>query len=288
MASPWCEPHAGDGSATWISIHPAIRLRLRSTGFLLFTLTFIIGLVVSHRRRTTLTVALAAASQFEKSKKMRSDSDVKADVMEELVWDASITATGIGVLVKDGVVNLTGHLDTFAEKHAVERAVRRVAGVRGIVLELDVKLAAELKLSDSEIAQAAASALRGSSLVPDERVKVEIEDGWVTLTGEVDWVYQLASAEQSVRPLVGVRGLTNRIHIKARASSKDIGTGIAAALTRQAMREAKHLDIEVRGGVVTIRGKVHSVAEHDAAIGAAFATRGVSRVVDKLEVRAQP
>ena len=219
---------------------------------------------------------------------MKADSDIKADVKEELVWDASINATGIGVLVKDGVVTLTGHLDTFAEKHGVERAVRRVAGVRGIALELDVKLAAEHKRSDSEIAQAAASALRWSSLVLDERVKIKIEDGWVTLTGEVDWVYQLASAEQSIRPLVGVRGLTSRIHIKARASSKDIGTEIAAALTRQAMREAKHLDIQVRGGVVTIRGKVHSVAEHDAAIGAAFAARGVSRVVDKLEVGAQP
>lgn len=151
-------------------------------------------------------------------------------------------------------------------------------------IELDVKLAAEHKRSDSEIAQAAASALRWSSLVPDERVKVEIEDGWVTLTGEVDWGYQLASAEQSIRPLVGVRGLTNRITIKPRASSKDIGAEITAALTRQAAREAKHIDIEVTGGVVTIRGKVHSLAEHKAAIGIAFAAQGVSRVVDKLEV----
>lgn len=215
---------------------------------------------------------------------MKTDTELKADVMAELAWDAAINATGIGVLVKNGVVTLTGHLDTFAEKHAVERAVRRVAGVRGIALELDVKLAAEHKRSDSEIAQAAASALRWSSLVPDERVKVEIEDGWVTLTGEVDWGYQLASAEQSIRPLVGVRGLTNRITIKPRASSKDIGAEITAALTRQAAREAKHIDIEVTGGVVTIRGKVHSLAEHKAAIGAAFAARGVSRVVDKLEV----
>ena len=164
------------------------------------------------------------------------------------------------------------------------REGRRVAGVRGIALELDVKLAAEHKRSDSEIAQIASSAMRWSSLVPDERVTIEVEDGWVTLTGEVDWGYQLASAEQSIRPLVGVRGLTNRITIKPRASSKDVGAEITAALTRQAAREAKHIDIEVTGGVVTIRGKVHSLAEHKAAIGAAFAARGVSRVVDKLEV----
>jgi len=215
---------------------------------------------------------------------MKTDAQLKADVTAELAWDAAINPIGIGVIAKNGVVTLTGHLDTFAEKRAVERAVRRVSGVRGIALELDVKLTPEHQRSDSEIAQAASSALRWSSLVPDERVKVEVENGWVTLTGEVDWGYQLASAEQCIRPLVGVRGLTNHIHIKPRASSRDIGAGITAALTRQATREARHLDIEVEGGVVTIRGKVHSLAEHDAAIGAAFAARGVSRVVDKLEV----
>ncbi len=215
---------------------------------------------------------------------MKTDNQIKADVMAELAWDAAINPIGIGVIVKNGVVTLTGHLDTFAEKHAVERAVRRVAGVRGIALELDVKLSAAHKRSDSEIAQAASSALRWSSLVPDEHIKVEVEDGWVTLTGEVDWGYQLASAEQSIRPLVGVRGLTNRITIKSRASSKLIGEEISAALQRQAEREAKHLDIEVEGGVVTLKGKVHSMSEHDAAIGAAFAARGVTRVIDKLEI----
>lgn len=215
---------------------------------------------------------------------MKTDTQLKADVMAELAWDAAINATGIGVMVKNGVVTLSGHLDTFAEKYAAERAVRRVAGVRGIALELDVKLAAEHRRSDSEIAQAATSALRWSSLVPDERVKVEVEDGWVTLTGEVDWGYQFTNAEQCIRPLVGVRGLTNRITIKPRASSKDIGTEITAALTRQAAREAEHINIEVEGGVVTLRGKVHSLPERDAAMGAAFSARGVSRVVDKLDI----
>jgi osmotically-inducible protein OsmY len=215
---------------------------------------------------------------------MKTDTDIKADVMAELAWDASINSTGIGVMVKQGVVTLTGHLDTFAEKHAVERAVHRVSGVRGIALELDVKLSAAHRRSDSEIAQAAASALRWSSLIPDEHVQVEVEDGWVTLTGEVDWGYQFASAEQCIRPLVGVRGLTNQIVIKPRANSKDIGAEITAALTRHATREAKHIGIEVNGGIVTLRGKVHSLAEHDAAVGVAFTARGVSQVVDQLEV----
>lgn len=217
---------------------------------------------------------------------MKTDAHIKADVTDELAWDPAVNATGIGVAVKDGVVTLTGHLDSYAEKHAVERAVHRVAGVRGIAVELNVKLAAEYKRSDSDIAQAAATALQLNSLVPDEKIQVLVENGRVTLTGEVDWSYQLASAEQCVRPLAGVRGLSNRITIKSRASSKDVGAQITAALTRQAAREAKHITVEVEGSVVTLWGKVHSLAEREAAVGAAFSARGVSRVVDKLEVGA--
>jgi len=217
---------------------------------------------------------------------MKTDAHLKADVTEELAWDPAVNATGIGVAVKDGVVTLTGHLDSYAEKHAVERAVHRVAGVRGIALELDVKLAPEHKRSDSEIALAAATALQLNSLVPDEKIQVQVENGRVILTGEVDWSYQLASAEQCVRPLAGVRGLSNRITIKSLASSKNVSAQITAALTRQAAREAKHITVEVEGGVVTLWGKVHSLAEREAAVGAAFSARGVSRVVDKLEVGA--
>jgi osmotically-inducible protein OsmY len=215
---------------------------------------------------------------------MKTDMQLKADVTDELAWDPAINAASVGVMVRDGVVTLTGHLDSFGDKHAVERAVRRVEGVRGIALELDVKLAAEHKRSDSEIALAAATSLRLNSMVPEGKVKIEVENGWVTLTGEVDWRYQLVRAEQAIRPLAGVRGLSNRISIKPRASSKDVGAQITAALTRQAMREAKHINIEVEGGVVTLWGKVHSLAERDAAVGAAFSAHGVSRVLDKLEV----
>jgi len=215
---------------------------------------------------------------------MKSDVQLKDDVTDELAWDPAINETNIGVMVQDGVVTLAGQLETFAEKHAVERAVRRVSGVRGIALDLDVKLAPEHKRSDSEIAQTAITALGLNSLVPDGKVKVEVEDGWVTLTGEVDWAYQFASAEQCMHPLIGVKGLINHITIRPRTSSKDIAGQIGAALKRQAEREAKNIGIEVEGAVVTLRGKVHSLAEHDAAVGAAFGTHGVSRVVDRLEV----
>jgi osmotically-inducible protein OsmY len=215
---------------------------------------------------------------------MKTDTELKADVIAELAWDSAINPTGIGVMVKHGVVTLTGHLETFAEKHAVERAVHRVAGVRGIALELDVKLSTAHKRSDSEIAQAAASALLWNSNVPDGRVQVEVENGWVTLTGELDWNYQVASAEQCVSSLLGVSGLTNKITIKPRVNPKDISAEIASALMRQAIREAKHIGIEVKGGIVTLKGKVHSLAERDAAVGVAFTARGVSQVIDKIEV----
>jgi osmotically-inducible protein OsmY len=215
---------------------------------------------------------------------MKTDTELKADVIAELEWDSAINPTEIGVMVKNGVVTLSGHLETYSEKHAVERAVHRVAGVRGIALELDVKLSAAHKRSDSEIAQAAASALLWNSNVPDERVQVEVEDGWVTLSGELDRYYQLASAEQCVNPLLGVCGLSNKITIKPHANPNDIRADITSALTRQAIREAKHIGIGISGGAVTLKGKVHSLAERDAAVGVAYTARGVSQVIDKLEV----
>lgn len=215
---------------------------------------------------------------------MKTDVQLKADVTDELAWDPAINATHVGVMVQDGVVTLAGHLDSFAEKHAVERAVRRVAGVRGIALDLDVKLSTEHQRTDADIAGAATAGLALNTLLPRGQVKVEVEKGWVTLTGEVDWGYQLASAEQCIRPLAGVRGLFNKITVKPRVQSKNIASEITAALTRQATREARNIGIEVEGGIVTLSGKVHSMAEHDAAVGVAFSAHGVSHVVDHLQV----
>jgi osmotically-inducible protein OsmY len=220
-----------------------------------------------------------------KGNPMKTAMQLKADVMAELAWDPAINAANIGVMVKDGVVTLAGHIDTYAEKHAVERAVRRVSGVRAIALDLDVKLSTDHERTDSEIAQAALTALRWHALVPEELVKVEVEDGWVTLRGQVDSRFQLTNAEQGIRSLVGVRGLTNKITIKPHARQNDISAEITGALTRQAQREASHIKVDVDGAVVTLTGTVHSLLEHDAAVGSAWATRGVGRVLDRLEVR---
>lgn len=215
---------------------------------------------------------------------MKSDMQMKSDVTAELMWDPAVNSASVGVAVKEGIVTLSGTVDTVLQKHAVERAVRRVGGVRGIAMDVDVRLSPPHERSDTEIAQAALHALRWHSLVPDDRITVRVEDGWVTLSGEVDWPYQLASAEQCVRPLVGVLGVTSHIELKQRSSPQDIRTGISAALTRHAQREAGHIAVEVDGAVVTLRGKVGSLAEHDAAIGTATAAKGVARVIDRLEV----
>ena len=215
---------------------------------------------------------------------MKTDLQIKSDVTAELVWDAAVDATNVGVAVRNGIVTLSGTVDTYVQKHAAERAARRVAGVRGIAVDLDVHLAPAHARTDAEIAQAAVDALEWHSSVPQDKVKVKVEDGWVTLTGEVDWGYQLASAEQAVRPLVGVKGVASEIRLKQRADPADLRADLAAAFARHAQREANHIAIEVDGGVVTLRGKVDTLAEHEAAIGSAYAARGVTRVVDRLEV----
>jgi len=215
---------------------------------------------------------------------MKTDAQLKADINAELEWDPSIHAANVGVAVKEGVVTLTGHLETYAEKYAIERAVQRVEGVQAVAIELDVKLDPGHKRSDADIAAAAESALQWHSLVPEDRIKVMVERGWVTLTGEVDWEFQRASAEKAVRPLTGVVGLSNGITLKLKAAPGNISTRIRDALARQAEREAKGIEVTISGSVVTLRGRVHSWAERAAAQGAAWSAPGITQVINQLSV----
>lgn len=217
---------------------------------------------------------------------MKSDAQLKKDVEAELEWDPSINATEIGVAVKDGVVTLSGHLDTFVEKYEVERAVQRVAGVRAVAVEMEVKLTSGSKRSDAEIAHAVETAFAWHSSVPADRIKAKVEKGWVTLTGEVDWEYQRAAAANLVRPLVGVVGVNNGIVLKARTTPDNIEKRIRDALTRQAEREAKGIEVQVQGSTVVLRGSVHSLAEREAARGAAWSAPGITRVDNELRVSA--
>ena len=213
---------------------------------------------------------------------MKTDSQLKRDVMDELAWDPAVSANAIGVAVKDGVVTLSGHLDTFAEKVAVQRAVRRVTGVRAMAIELDVKLAPQHQRSDTEIAAAAEHALRWNIVVPADRVRATVEQGWVQLTGEVDWDYQRQAAYKSVRSLTGVVGVSNEITLRQRTTPADLAQRIEDALKRQALREAHRVQVTVENGTVTLKGSVHSWQERDAAQGAAWSAPGVRDVVSQL------
>ena len=216
---------------------------------------------------------------------MKTDAQLKRDVIAELEWDPVIDETGVGVSVKDGVVTLAGHLATFAEKVAVERAVQRVNGVKAIAIELDVKLEVGHKRSDTEIAQAAEMAFKWHALIPAERIQVRVEKGWLTLKGEVDWEYQRRNAEKAVRTLTGVVGVANAITLKASTTPANVANRIRDALTRHAEHEAKHLEIIVSGSVVTLRGTVDSWPERTAAFGAAWSSPGVLSVVNEIKVR---
>jgi len=217
---------------------------------------------------------------------MKTDAQLKTDVTNELEWDPSINAANVGVSAKGGVVTLTGHLDTFAEKYAIERAVKRVEGVRAVAIELDVKLAPRHKRSDSEIAAAAESAFKWSVFVPADRLRVTVDAGWVTLTGEVDWEYQRSNAEKAVRALTGVLGVTNSITIKPAVAPANVKSRIHDALARHAEREAKNIEVLVTGSTVTLRGRVDTWAERAASQGAAWAAPGVSQVINELKVEA--
>lgn len=215
---------------------------------------------------------------------MKSDTQLRDDVLAELKWDPIVNATDVGVIVKDGVVTLTGHLASHAEKYAAERAAQRVGGVKALAVELNVKLPALDERSDADIATAAERAIEWNSLIPKDKIRILVEKGWVTLNGETEWDYQRRSAEASVRNLLGVTGVTNLVTIKPKVSAAGIEKKINEALARRAEREARHIDISVVGSQVTLEGSVHSWAERKAAQWAAWSAPGVSTVVNRLRV----
>lgn len=216
---------------------------------------------------------------------MKTDVQLKKDVIAELEWDPAINATYVGVAVKDGVVTLTGHLDTHAEKHAIERAVQRVRDVRGIAVEVDVKLDSSHKRSDSDIAAAAESAFTWDALIPTDRIQVMVEKGWITLTGELSWEYQRHEAERAVRTLTGVVGVSNAITLKAATTPVDVSKRIRDALVRHAEDEAKLLEVTVKSDTVTLHGTVDSWSERAAASSAAWSAPGVAKVVNEIKIQ---
>jgi osmotically-inducible protein OsmY len=212
----------------------------------------------------------------------KSDADIKTDVLSELRYEPSVKATEIGVLVKDGAVTLNGEVPTYFEKWDAVRAAKRVVGVRAIADEIDVKLPDLLRHSDGDIAAAAANHIGWSSKVPTDSVKVTVRESWITLEGEVEWWYQRDAAEDLVRHLRGVKGVTNLISIKPKANAMEVENAIKAAFKRNALVDANKIQVEASDSKVTLFGKVRNYAERDEADRVAWAASGVFSVDNKL------
>jgi len=215
---------------------------------------------------------------------MKTDSDLKREVVAELLWDPAVNSTAIGIAVKNGVVTLTGHLDTYAEKEAALRAVRRLQGIKAIAIELDVKLSPQHQRGDTDIVASAELALKWNTSIPAAAVRLTVDHGWITLQGEVEWEFQRRSAEKAIRSLIGVVGVSNEIKLRAKPQPAGLAKKIEEALARQALREAHHVKISVDGTTVKLTGTVHSWHEREAVAGVAWAAPGVRSVVNELTI----
>jgi len=215
---------------------------------------------------------------------MKSDEELRRDILAELEYEPSIDARKIGIAVEDGIVTLTGEVPSFAEKWNAERAVERVEGVRGIVNKIEVKPIGEF--SDADIAREAADALRWNLMVPPGKVIPKVENGYITLTGEVNYEFQRRAAEKAVRYIPGVKGIINLVTVKPKVEPKNVKEKIEETFKRMAALDAESISVEVNGSEVILRGTVRSWAERHEAEKAAWAAPGVTSVKNYITVKA--
>ena len=215
---------------------------------------------------------------------MEKNKELQLEVVEELDWDPQVNAANIGVTVEDGVVTLSGNVSSYFEKVSAEQAVKRVAGVKAVAEELEVKLPALDQRSDSDIARSVLDALKWNVAVPEQHIDVKVEHGWVTLQGEVDWYYQKLAAQGAVERLAGVKGITNLIFVRPTVSSAEIKSKIEDAFKRNALLDAEKITINILNGKVSLHGKVQSWQEREQAELAATAAPGVREVDNDLKV----
>ena len=213
---------------------------------------------------------------------MKTDSQLQKDVMAELAWEPSVHAAQIGVEVKDGVVTLDGNVATYTEKWNAELAAQRVAGVKALAIELKVKLIESGVRTDSDIATSARNVLQWTSAVQSDAVKITVEKGWITLTGQVDWKFQKEAAADAVRFLSGVVGVSDQITITPSVKAAVVKADIEAAIKRAATEDARQISVGVSGGDVTLSGSIQSWAERDLATQSAWNSPGVTKVIDKM------
>ena len=214
---------------------------------------------------------------------MKTAEQLKNDVEQELRWDPSVHSEQIGVSVKDGVVELDGHVGSFYEKWAAERDALRVANVKSVASEIKVDLSYMTMRTDEDIARTAANHLQWNYLVPDT-VKVQVTDGFVTLSGNVEWQYQSDEAERAVRPLLGIKGVLNAIELRPMISANGVKAKIEDALKRDAQIDAGSIKVEASGSTVTLRGSVESWREREEAEDIEYNAPGVTRVNNLIEI----
>lgn len=215
------------------------------------------------------------------------DIDLRKDVLDELEWDPSIDARTIGVGIEDGIVALTGHVPNYAAKTSAERIVKHVHGVAGVANDIEVKLPTSAERDDIDIARSTLNALEWNVSVPKDHIKVTATTGWVTLDGEVEWYYQKRAAEDAVRYLLGVRGVTNNVKVTTKgARVEDVKGKIEAALKRSAEVDSRKITVQAGDGRVTLSGTVRSWVEREDAVNAAWSAPGVMNVVDQIRIHA--
>jgi osmotically-inducible protein OsmY len=218
----------------------------------------------------------------------RSDEEIQRDVLEELKWDSRVRPNEIGVAVKDGIVTLTGWVDSYWKKKAAEEAAHRVPGVKAVANDIEVRLPILAERTDADIAKAALNALKWDAAIPTDKLEVTVSKGWVTLKGEVDYRFQKREAERAVERLSGVKGVTNLIVVKPRVSPSDLKQQIEKALLRNAETDAEHITVDVEGSKVILHGTVRSYAERKAAEEAAWSAPGVSEVENHIVISFTP
>jgi osmotically-inducible protein OsmY len=211
------------------------------------------------------------------------DKEIQENVMKELVWDPEVNSAEVGVAVEDGIVTLSGQVGSYWVKKSAERAAKRVKGVRGIAQEITVTYLGMVP-TDKDIAESAANSIKWDTTIPDEAVTVKVENGWVTLEGEVSWHFQKVAAENAIETMKGVKGVTNLISVKPRVQASIVKSTIKNALERRADIEAEQIEVLTEDNAVTLRGSVKTWSERAEVQRAAWSAPGVTRVDNQLVI----
>ncbi|MGC4874882.1 BON domain-containing protein [Micromonospora sp. DT43] len=216
----------------------------------------------------------------------RTDQDIQSAVLDELTWEPRVQPHEIGVTVAEGVVTLTGRVDSYAKKWAGERAAHRVVGVRAVANDLTVQLSGSDERADPDLAAAAGNALEWDAFVPIEKLQVTVSAGWVTLHGDVEWEYQRRAAERAVGRLTGVRGVSNGITVRPSAppDGANVAGRIVDALARAGATEAERITVRVHGDTAVLAGLVHSMPERAEVEQVAWSAPGIREVQNHIAV----